>query len=309
VIRQLRNRGGFALKGKIGAVMVDKNAPTFLLLSRTIYDSRVWRGCPQRLKLWIWLLGRARYQEEPIKFPQVTVKRGELVTSINEICDALAYCDGRKMVKPSRSTVGRMLDDFASAKDGEEPYIRKVRDTWGTHISILNYGKWQDFSTYKRDTCGTSVVQVRDECGTSADTIKQDKQDKQEDKQYNDTKRERAEKVFVWWNEDIAPKHNLPKATKLTTQRIKKICAMLDEGMGEFLDAMFDNMAKASHHLGNNNRGWKASLDWVLGNDKNGARNWLRLAEGALCMTNDIGKGGANARLAKETAGKFDGLG
>uniref|UniRef100_A0A6M3L685 Uncharacterized protein n=1 Tax=viral metagenome TaxID=1070528 RepID=A0A6M3L685_9ZZZZ len=128
---------------------------TYFILSRYIFDSAIWRDDPHTLKLFIWLVGNARHKKEPKKYPHVIINRGELVTSLANIAENNEYVYRNAVRKWSRAMVSRML-----AKLEEENYIKLISDTYGTHINICNYDRYQDPKRYKPDSSETDAKQV-----------------------------------------------------------------------------------------------------------------------------------------------------
>jgi len=142
----------------------------FIVLSRAIFDSAIWRDNPHVLKLFIYLLGVARYKKTPKKYPHFEVNRGEILTSLNDISEDNEYFEN-KIKKWSRSKVSRMLQVLE-----EQGYITKLSDTYGTHLSICNYDHYQTLGNYVSNSDETGVKRL---CNGSEHNSKQDKQDKQ----------------------------------------------------------------------------------------------------------------------------------
>lgn len=63
--------------------------------------------------------------------------------------------------------------------------------------------------------------------------------------------------------------NRLPKATKLTESRKKKIKTRLSEMNIEDWKKVFEKLEASDFCCGNNDRNWKASFDWLLANDTN----------------------------------------
>lgn len=73
----------------------------------------------------------------------------------------------------------------------------------------------------------------------------------------------------AFWNEHDA----LPKCLKLTKARLDKLRARFnDDGFKENYRAIIDNLAGSPFHIGENDRGWVADIDWLLRNDTNGQK-------------------------------------
>ena len=123
---------------------------TYFILSREIFSSAIWLDNPHVLKLFIYLIGDARYKKEPKKYPKFQVKRGEVLTSLHILSEANEYIERGTLKKWSRAKVSRMLKVLE-----EQKYIKVLADTYGTHVSICNYNIYQDPSTYKANTSET----------------------------------------------------------------------------------------------------------------------------------------------------------
>lgn len=116
----------------------------YFVIARKILDADVWRGDPHILKLFLYLIGKARHSHEPKKYPGFEINRGELVTSIGDIIDCNQYMAHRGRVsKWSRSKVSRMLNKLKNAGRIEE-----IGDTYGLHIRISQYDLYQNPSNY-----------------------------------------------------------------------------------------------------------------------------------------------------------------
>jgi len=137
---------------------------SFFIVSREIFESAIWREDPHTLKLFLYLIGSARHKPEPKKYPGVLIHRGEVVTSLARIADDNEYHEFGAVKKWSRQKVMRMLEKLESGE-----YIKRISDTYGTHISICNYSTYQDVGRYKSDTDGTPAEHVWNAYGTPAD--------------------------------------------------------------------------------------------------------------------------------------------
>ena len=130
------------------------------MIDRNIFESAIWRESPELLKLFLWLIGKARNSNIPKKYPNFVIKRGELVTSFSEIAECNEYCHGKGIKRWSNSKISRMLDKLTMGNDG---YIEVIRDTYGTHIKICNYDIYQDPKRYN----GTVKEQKKNDTGTT----------------------------------------------------------------------------------------------------------------------------------------------
>ena len=132
----------------------------FFKLCRIIFESPIWSDDPHTLKLWIYLLGTARHAKGPKMYPDFKVKRGELVTSLQQIAENNEYMKFGVLKRWSKSRVSRMLKILEN-----QEYIQRPPDTFGTHVRICNYEFYQDINLPKTNGSGTGAEQVRNRCG------------------------------------------------------------------------------------------------------------------------------------------------
>lgn len=130
----------------------------YIKLSRRLLSSDIWFKPPLYLKVWIYLLCQASHQDYG------TLRRGQLVTSIPKIQEALSYKDGaitrkpsyeeiRSVIrymrkKPTKSTLPTRCPFSDPCGDPDETpmiYTRKI--TGGLLVTIEKYGEYQDAFT------------------------------------------------------------------------------------------------------------------------------------------------------------------
>jgi len=145
------------------------NPLTYFILTRSIFNSPIWSDDPHVLKLFIYLIGNARHKKESKRYPGFEIKRGELVTSLNQIAEDNQFLGNGILKRWSKQKVSRMLKILI-----DQEYISLLSDTYGTHININHYDTYQDPSTYKSDGDGTGVEQVWNESGTGVGTNNKD---------------------------------------------------------------------------------------------------------------------------------------
>ncbi|HCX04779.1 MAG TPA: hypothetical protein DHM42_09825 [Clostridiales bacterium] len=125
----------------------------YILLSRKIIESEIWRKPPLYLKVWIWLLGAAQHKE----YKQL--KRGQLFASINDIRTDVAWYVGYRKETPTKDQIFQILEWMrnASAKattgaTTKAPMITTTKATHGIFIKIENYCVYQDPKNYESNT-------------------------------------------------------------------------------------------------------------------------------------------------------------
>jgi len=130
------------------------------LMSRMIYLSAIWKKPPQYLRLFLWFIGKAVFQDG-YTFKGHILKRGELITTYGEIAGALSYCFNRAIITPSVKEIRIMLSwlqsegmillkpliDGTSANKGRP--IELTRAYIGLSITVINYDTYQNIESYK----------------------------------------------------------------------------------------------------------------------------------------------------------------
>ena len=153
---------------------------SYFIITRELFESAIWRDNPHVLKLFIYLIGKARYRSKPKKFAGFEIQRGELVTSLQIIADDNQYIENRKLKTWNRMRVSRMLKYLE-----KHEYIKILCDTYGTHIMICNYSKYQSPETYKRYNGVTQVLQQRYADVTQVLPYNKDNNDNKDKKENN----------------------------------------------------------------------------------------------------------------------------
>ena len=74
---------------------VEKIDGGYILLARQILNSKIMDKPPMFLKLWVWMLERAHH-----KNGHKGLKRGQFLTSVKEMQDAMTHRVGARIVRP-----------------------------------------------------------------------------------------------------------------------------------------------------------------------------------------------------------------
>jgi len=121
----------------------------YILLSRKLIESEIMAKPPLYLKVWVWLLLTVQHEEYK------NLNRGELVTTIAKVCDAVSWRVGYRVEKPSCKQVRAVFDwlrrtherDYERATNGSMVGTTKV--THGFKVSISNYVFYQTPKNYE----------------------------------------------------------------------------------------------------------------------------------------------------------------
>jgi uncharacterized phage protein (TIGR02220 family) len=119
---------------------VEKINGGYILLARQILNSEIMDKPPMFLKLWVWMLERAHH-----KNGYKGLKRGQFLTSMKELQDAMTHRVGARIVRPNSRKVRYMYERLSNCHMIDRSNVSK-----GMLITILNYNKYQDPKNYER---------------------------------------------------------------------------------------------------------------------------------------------------------------
>lgn len=151
------------------------NAPLipggFILLSRKLIESEIWKKPPLYLKVWVYLLLRAQHA------PYKKLHRGQLRTSIPEIQAACSWYIGFRKVTPTKAQIFQVLEwlRYPNGKTSRNSYVQNherdatstmiatLKGTHGLLVTIDKYDFYQDPKNYEGNTesineTGTEVI-------------------------------------------------------------------------------------------------------------------------------------------------------
>lgn len=133
----------------------------YILIARSITENPdVFDGCPPlRLKLWVWMLAKAFWKDGE------KLQRGQLLTSIDEMREAMSYKIGYRTSTPTKAEIRNSYEAFMKAS-----MISTAKSTRGMIITIEKYDTYQDFSSYEQHS------ESHNEDSTKIQTTTQDRE-------------------------------------------------------------------------------------------------------------------------------------
>lgn len=113
----------------------------YILLARKLLESELMNKPPHYLKLWVWMLCKAFWKDGD------KMNRGQFISSIGEMQEALTYRVGARVVKPS-------VDEIRGAYRymAESGTITVAKTTRGIIITICNFEYYQAPMSYETRT-------------------------------------------------------------------------------------------------------------------------------------------------------------
>jgi hypothetical protein len=212
----------------------------FILLSRELLDNDLWRMNSDLVRLFLYLLLKANYGKKEYTYSrgsvEITVRKGEFLRSLRKISEDCSYTGNNKLISWSPSRISGMLKTLEG--DGRIEILSNS-SALGTHLSIVNYEEYQDFSTYRKKGPRTDPEQIQNK----SKAVKASKPISKH-----------ANVLWEIWLEELSPK---PPHPRLTDKRK----AVLSDLYSEQLSAngadplvLFRSVLKAvkgsSHHMG-----------------------------------------------------------
>lgn len=133
----------------------------YILTSRTLANSPIWKKPPLYLKVWMYLLLKASYSDNG------NLKRGQVRTSIPEIQEACSYYVGYRKETPSYKEVRSVIDYLRNPDEGQPKgnMIVTTKVTHGFIATICNYDLYQDFGNYEGQDEGRTKDARREKQG------------------------------------------------------------------------------------------------------------------------------------------------
>lgn len=110
----------------------------YILKARKALESDLMDKPPLWSKLWDWMLLRAEWREGR------KLERGQFLTSIAEMQEAMSYMVGYRKKVPSKDKIRSAYEGFAKAT-----MITTTKTTRGMVITVLNYVEYQDPKNYE----------------------------------------------------------------------------------------------------------------------------------------------------------------
>lgn len=134
----------------------------YILLSRKIIESEIFKKPPLYLKVWIYLLLKAQHKD----YRQL--KRGQLWTNIPEIQEACSWYVGFRKETPSKKQIYTILEwlrnpyEQDNEKNTKETMIVTTKGTQGMLIYIENFNHYQTSKNYEGNDEGNNEIPMKE---------------------------------------------------------------------------------------------------------------------------------------------------
>ena len=118
----------------------------YVMLARKVLRSPVWSLDHDHVRLWMYLLCSARWDERPHQIGDVVIGRGQTLKAYATIAKENEWLENRAIKSWGKSRVGRMLKKFEGMQ-----MICTNTTPLGTLITINNYNDYQDPKRYGKE--------------------------------------------------------------------------------------------------------------------------------------------------------------
>ena len=199
-----------------------------------------WYDKPTVRDTFIHLLLTANYK--PNEWHGQIIEVGQTVTSIAKLSLALGFSN-----KQIRSALDKLQES------GE---IVKQRANKHTLISVVKFKDYQEIIEEEGQTKGKQKADKGQTKGKQRATLKEYKEDKNKRNNINTSKNQEILSLF----NSICV--SLPKAYKLTELRKSRIAKAEKDNVD--WKSFFEKIEKSSFLTGKNNKGWRATFDWII---------------------------------------------
>lgn len=121
----------------------------YILESKSIIESDIWKKPPLYFKVWHYLLLKAQFKQNG------NLERGQLFTSIPEIAEACSYFVGYRKITPTKKEIWSILEFLRNPHEGNAEgndkgtMVETMMVTHGIVVTICNYNKYQDPTNYE----------------------------------------------------------------------------------------------------------------------------------------------------------------
>ena len=124
--------------GSLMPVLNEKIPGGYMLVAKKIFNSELMKKPPLYSKLFLWMLGQAAFKDTK------NLKRGEFVTTIAEMQEAMSHFVGYRKETPTVKQIRNIYEGLAKGYT-----IGTTKGTRGLKVTILNYEYYQNARNYE----------------------------------------------------------------------------------------------------------------------------------------------------------------
>ena len=139
--------------------------------------SDVWMLPPLYHRVWQYLKYKVNHQDKtvPTKHGRITIKRGQTITSLRQIAEAVKWIEHGAERIPSPKTIREILNVLQNLE-----MVARESNTKGTVITVLNYDIYQGWE----DDEGNTEETLREHVGPTNNNDNNDNNEKKKNKRH-----------------------------------------------------------------------------------------------------------------------------
>lgn len=199
----------------------------YILLSRKIIESEIFKKPPLYLKVWIYLLSTAQHKEYK------GLKKGQLYTSIPDIQNACSYMVGYRRETPTKDQIFNILEwlrkrcECQCESNDSATMITTTKATQGMLVSIDKYCIYQNPNNYEsnNESSNEKHTKAKREQRQTDNINKNDKNDKNITKEHKHFENDSLNNAFLNYIEHrkLLKSPMTEKAIELAIKKLQKI--------------------------------------------------------------------------------------
>lgn len=252
-----------------------------------------WFDIAEMVQLFLYLLLNANYKD--VVWRGIVVKRGQLITSRDKIGKDLRLAERKVRTCISRlKSTGEIsikttnkysivtickYDDYQNEDNIKRPAERPTeRPSNDRQTTGQTTGQTTTSTEYKNIRSKDNIIDIKQESGSNDQLSSASHEAKAVEPESPKTEKMPFKEIKELWNTTCP---GFPKLMVISENRKNKMRLRIAEMGGAekalpLLKQIFEKMQQSNFLKGQNNRGWKASFDWLFENDK----NWVKVYEG-----------------------------
>lgn len=159
------------------------------IVGRDIFESGLWSDV-QKFRIFLFIVGHAVFKDEGIDKGTVHIKRGQYLRSYRNLQRDLEYFENRSEKIYPLASISRKVSELVA--DG---YLQTEETKLGTLFTVLEYDRYQDFSTYKKEP-GTVLEQPRNSVGTALEQSWNNNNQENQENQLKDNSPKSTKRIY-----------------------------------------------------------------------------------------------------------------
>lgn len=159
------------------------------IVGRDIFESGLWSDV-QKFRIFLFIVGHAVFKDEGIDKGTVHIKRGQYLRSYRNLQRDLEYFENRSEKIYPLASISRKVSELVA--DG---YLQTEETKLGTLFTVLEYDRYQDFSTYKKEP-GTVLEQPRNSVGTALEQSWNNNNQENQENQLKDNSPKSKKRIY-----------------------------------------------------------------------------------------------------------------